>query len=471
MLPLPSVELAASVVKRPLWSITCNISRSPCRLPQHQHYRIFSTKQEGGQPTATAGSDTTTTSVPSRTVFPWRHQLHPPPRLIPGTIEEKEAPPIGLTPIGKKWVSYVFLQGPFWDVWIGRRFEKELANSAAYAFGQAVAGIVANVYRIPFATTQQSDEGSIQFTYDPSKDIQSEDKRGDAMKDENVVATGTKHRKRRIRRRLIRRACAPKRPIPTSRWMYATNRLSNGVIFRRAPRQLVLKQMRKHEVVKRKRKSRQRLGGCRRAKSRTRSSSRQESTSRNNDSDESRGPLGKYCSNISEMVSPELLDLYKSARAHGKDQIVHLNMEPLGGQLICMTAFPFCSRRMAKEDPSTFRSWRELYPGTMNAKSLRNIERLVSETLARNGHLELTVEIQVVVPCRELFYVADCGGGATPQTKLQQVMHVVRLEATTEFGYNKKDGESDDNSLYVDTSDWIVTDIDDLVGHKTWYHL
>jgi hypothetical protein len=93
---------------------------------------------------------------------------------------------------------------------------------------------------------------------------------------------------------------------------------------------------------------------------------------------------------------------------------------------------------------------------------------ILDRELERSGKLESTVEIQVVVICRESFCVKDRITGAvvqgTADGAVQLVSHLVRLEATAIQEITK-----DSSTARTYYTNWQITDIDDLLGHTAWY--
>ena len=412
-----------------------------------------------------------TASSPPRPLFPWRHELVPPPRLLRGTPEYKEAPPsLSLGFLGRRAMALWFLQlRPVWSVVTGR-FETELATAAAYAFGQAVAGIVSNVYRIPFASV--GTEGHVKFRYDPSSSSEDGAVKGQKREGVNkgVTSQNAQTRRRSKRNRAGRRQAKGRASVPKNRpilhrssrsLIYLKSTSSGAKVYRRAPRRLLL------------RKSLQRSRNTRRTR-RRKEPTHISTTATTDESleEESQGPQGTYCSNIGDMVSPQLRELYESAHASGKDQLlVHLDMEPLSGRFISLTAFPLCNRKMAAEDPARFRRLHALH----KSGSFQEGNQTFQREFDREGYLETTIELQVWVQCKEQFSVVDRVTGATVQGHQREshhppqlVGHLVRLEASARV---TREPSAGDHAGYLTVSNWIVTDIDDLLGHKTWYHV
>jgi hypothetical protein len=74
--------------------------------------------------------------------------------------------------------------------------------------------------------------------------------------------------------------------------------------------------------------------------------------------------------------------------------------------------------------------------------------------------------MQVLIECDEVFQVIDTKTGAvlqgTPDGLVQRVVHLARFEVdvkTFGFWWLSKN----------EIGNWQLTDIDDLLGHATWY--
>lgn len=86
------------------------------------------------------------------------------------------------------------------------------------------------------------------------------------------------------------------------------------------------------------------------------------------------------------------------------------------------------------------------------------------------GKLETTVEIQVLVECQETFQVLDAETGLVLQGSadgaVQTVWHLACFETTVVSA-------DSDHFPYLTKSprgNFQLTNIDDLLGPKTWYH-
>jgi len=162
---------------------------------------------------------------------------------------------------------------------------------------------------------------------------------------------------------------------------------------------------------------------------------------------------------------------------HSKHQRleVRLKMVVYDTELISLYAIPYLSRRNAKEDPELLKFYREML-GKPSAARASYLSKLRQEHLDNKGHMESTVIAQCIVWCDELFYVKDLTTGQILQGQKEQhsgekeidlattaeskkIPHLVRMERTV---ITKRDPIS--GTFQNEQQDWIITDIDDIVG-------
>ena len=180
-----------------------------------------------------------------------------------------------------------------------------------------------------------------------------------------------------------------------------------------------------------------------------------------------------FCPEIGEMLDLPLRNLYKSAHESGKHQLeIRLEMEPKRALVYELFCVPFFSRKATENDPSIGEKLRQIMT-TMPSDPGGGFQILYSyllEQVEAKDQLETTVEAQILIDCDEVFQVHCKETGALLQGsndgKVRSVLHLVRLEntVTTVFG---------DNFPYFPSTtlgNWIITDIDDLLGPKKWYH-
>jgi hypothetical protein len=101
---------------------------------------------------------------PGNALFPWRHETSDNllPRLKFGTPEYLAD--VRLPNDIQGMLAVLFLRVPFWKVFFGITWRDELAESCAFAFARGTAGIISNVYKLPFYTVNR-DGTSIDFQF------------------------------------------------------------------------------------------------------------------------------------------------------------------------------------------------------------------------------------------------------------------------------------------------------------------
>lgn len=171
---------------------------------------------------------------------------------------------------------------------------------------------------------------------------------------------------------------------------------------------------------------------------------------------------------MENMFHSKLRKLYESAHESGKDQLrIRLEMAPTGRCFLYnLFGFPFLTRKMVEDDPVL----QSIIHGLTEDGVLHPDYTAVDSLYQQIGHVPddvmTTVEMQVLVECDEVFQVIDSTTGAvlqgTPDASVQRVLHLARFEVdvkTYGFGWLSK------NKI----GNWQLTDIDDLLGHTTWY--
>jgi hypothetical protein len=118
---------------------------------------------------------------PSNVLFPWRHETSETllPRLVFGTPEYLAD--VRLPNDIQGMLAVLFLKVPFWKVFFGTSWRDELAESCAFAFAQGTAGIISNVYKLPFSTVSDVD-GNISFQFPVSEVTDANESKGDDEK-------------------------------------------------------------------------------------------------------------------------------------------------------------------------------------------------------------------------------------------------------------------------------------------------
>jgi hypothetical protein len=298
---------------------------------------------------------------------------------------------------------------PAWQVLLGD-WRAQLAESASYAFTRGVAGIISNVYHVPYRGVLRDDQGkeTTTLTFDSSLGASSSEANKDGSRTDAAAST------------------APER---------------------------------EHD-----------------------------------DSEDDESPDVEY------MLDQPLRKLFQSAHEHGRDQLlVRLETTPVRAAVYSLFCLPFVSRGMAARDPTILERMRHIvFPMSVNSSeeqkrstdgasvaspsAFSSMYEHVQSQVDRNDRLETTVELQVLVECEEVFQVVDrttgvvvqgagAAGGEGPDegaggSSKRNVWHLVSLEATSITTF------TDAFPYLPDTvpGNWIITDIDDLLGPKKWYH-
>jgi hypothetical protein len=152
---------------------------------------------------------------------------------------------------------------------------------------------------------------------------------------------------------------------------------------------------------------------------------------------------------------------------HHQKVEIRLKMIPYDTEFISLYCIPYLSRHNADADPTLKEFYQRMLekPSGERAPDLNRLRREHLET----GHMESTVIAQCVVWCNEVFYVRDVRSGKivqgvdgrndTGEEETKRVPHLVRMERTV---LTRKDQSS--GKFHNIQGDWIITDIDDLLG-------
>jgi|UPI000581B538 hypothetical protein len=292
-----------------------------------------------------------------RPIFPWRHDDNYLPRLTPGSPEFNSD--ILLPTKGEAFMASVFLNYSFLDTYWGNSWRKELAEASTWAFSQGVAGIVSNVYKMPFKSVL-TDSGQMDFSFSPNE----------------AATDGEKE--------------------------------------------------------------------------------------------------ASYCPEVEYMLSRPLRDLYQSAHESGRDQFrIRLQMLPIRSTLYSLFCIPFLTREAIGKDPALLDEMIS-YHVMMRTSPIQGIQGfygwMLKQLQKNEGNLFTTVDLQVLVECEEIFQVQDISSGNILQGfedgKSRKVLHLVRLETNV----RSFAGQSFPHFLKQEPGNFQITDIDDLLGTKKWYH-
>jgi hypothetical protein len=109
-----------------------------------------------------------------RPIFPWRHEEELLPRFIPGTPEYLKD--IRVPGSFRAITAFCFLNVPWYQLLLSGNavWEEDIAHSTSWAFAQAVAGIVSNVYKVPLSEIALDDK--VNFQFPPEGPVQEGDK-------------------------------------------------------------------------------------------------------------------------------------------------------------------------------------------------------------------------------------------------------------------------------------------------------
>ena len=333
-------------------------------------------------------------------LFPWRHETaeHPLPRLVPGTPESQyhENVPSEI----EDGIASLTLNVPLWHRLMGRDWRPVFAESASYAFSKGVAGIVSNVYRIPFNDLLTEEEAS-------SGMRQTLDFRYPMSPPASPIAPNVE----------IERSDAPSSPSPPDNATGVTGNPAND---------------------------------------------------RDDDGDSS-PPPDAFCPGVDQMLDHPLRKLFQSANEDGKNRLqIRLQTTPTSQcEVVSLFALPFLSRQVAERYPSLVRQAREL---TWSKSNIHTVAKHVEEVTDEDQQNHTTVELQVLVECDEIFQVVDRETGHVLQGSadgaMRRVSHLLRLETMSTMAPSA----TFPYFLQVEFDNWIITDIDDLLGPKKWYH-
>ena len=187
-------------------------------------------------------------------------------------------------------------------------------------------------------------------------------------------------------------------------------------------------------------------------------------------------------------MDKELLSLYESAQAFGKDSIsVELRCNPISARFLSMSWVPALTKEAVAKDPELRNAYRDIMQAVPKEevrlqRSLNTAEAaqimyqlamdLIDSQIVEdeNGHkLQSTLIAQVLVECDEVFRVTDTETGRVLQGeadgKPRVVSHAVRLERV-QTAY-LTDGNN--YSARIELGEWKITDWDDLLHGNVWY--
>ena len=149
---------------------------------------------------------------------------------------------------------------------------------------------------------------------------------------------------------------------------------------------------------------------------------------------------------------------------------LRLKMTPYDCEFITLYAIPYLSRRNAVGDPDLLTFYSDML-NTSSTGRAPYLSQLRQEHLEKKGYMESTIIAQCLVWCEELFYVKDLETNKILQGRekskedsssashRQKTPHLVRMERTVVTKRGSTTGKFENEQ-----EDWIITDIDDLLG-------
>jgi hypothetical protein len=433
-------RLARFLLSKKIPSIIRQASRRAA-APITIRYSSSSSAENGSTSTSTSTSssddmpsddDDGTTSV----VFPWRTESYLLPRLVPGTLEHtkegllltsKSQALHGSSSLNAIVTSYMFLNVPWYDLFWISDVKDELSSSISWAFTHGVANLLSNLSSSSSSgisvsadsiSTHRTNNNSTTCGIDFHKTLEFNNNNDHDDSDESNT--------------------------PTNTTSTDSNNKTNTI---------QLQNMFQEKVV-----------------------AHYESAISNFATKE--GNNDDLCAGSSSSSSSS-----SSSNHPKKNQRleVRLSMVPFKTEFITLYAIPYLSRRNAKSDPELLNFYREMLemPSTKRASYLSHLRQ---EHLEYKGYMESTIIAQCVVWCEESFYVKEVTTGQILQGEeneqehndseekqndhstsitadSKKIPHLVRMEKTV---ITKKDSNTE--SFHNVQEDWIITDIDDILG-------
>jgi hypothetical protein len=162
---------------------------------------------------------------------------------------------------------------------------------------------------------------------------------------------------------------------------------------------------------------------------------------------------------LSPMLEAKFLEIYKTSTTNAGEAEICLKCKPHSAELISLYCIPYISRSNVLEEASLVAFYRSMLE--KRAMDRQEDLALLRKDYMETGRMESTVIAQVMVWCNEIFYVKDKNTGDLLQGQddetSKNVPHLVRMEMTVKT-------EKGNNGGFLNSqSNWIITDIDDLV--------
>lgn len=181
-----------------------------------------------------------------------------------------------------------------------------------------------------------------------------------------------------------------------------------------------------------------------------------------------------------QMIATPLQKLFQSAHESGRDQLrIILETKPIHNQFLRLYGVPCLSRDDFERDAVFLRDIfnPDAPPKDRNPTRMYDeITKRFPEKFQKNKMLNGTVAAEVLIVCEEKFQVADAETGVVLQGSegipvTQEVGHVVTFEMEAHTLARKEEFPEARNLLGALPGNWQMTDIDDLVSVRKWYHM
>ena len=418
-----------------IWQQASRRAAAPITIRYASSSSSSSSVENGGTSTSTSSSDDDDDDDDGTTlvVFPWRTKSSLLPRLVPGTPEHtkdgllltsKSQSLHGSSSLNAIVTSYMFLNVPWYELFWISDVKDELSSSVSWAFTHGVANLLSNLSSSSSSGISVSADSIISHRTDDSTTCGIDfHKTLEFNNNNNDSDSGSDEDNTSINATSI------------------DNNSKNNTIQ--------LQHMFEEKVV-----------------AHYKSAINNFATKEGSKDDISAGRSSSSISNHSK----------KNQRLE-----VRLSMVPFKTEFITLYAIPYLSRRNAKSDTVLLDFYREMLemPSTKRASYLSQLRQ---EHLENKGYMESTIIAQCVVWCDEIFYVKDLTTGQILQGEEQEqehndsegkqndhstsitadskkIPHLVRMERTV---ITKKDSIT--GSFHNVQEDWVITDIDDILG-------
>jgi len=379
---------------------------------------------DGDEVESSEGNDTNSSkdriSSSSPVLFPWRYESSPLPRLIPGTPEytkvgllltSKSQKVYGNSSLNAIVTAYMFLNVPWYELFWISHFQDELSSNISWSFTHGVASLLSNL---------PSSGGGNPISIDR------------IITEENDGRCGID----------FRETIEISRSAENSAYRISVVNDDENV-----------------DDIQNKEGSNSNCGGSNAIRLRHRQMFQEK-------------VLKLYQSSIDKAVTNSNDDLSDNPPETKQRLEMRLKMSPYDAKFITLYAIPYLSRRNAKTDPALVTLYREML-NSSSKKRATYLSQLRQEHLENKGYMESTIIAQCLVWCDELFYVKDLETGQILQGKkgdqnspsssdalvIQKTPHLIRMERTV---ITKRDLST--GFFENDQQNWIITDIDDLLG-------